>query len=98
MDEACKKGQVFVSATGCDDIICPRHFEQMPDNAIVCNIGHFDTEIDMKWLNANNVEKINIKAQVRMCSLNVFGFSDGCVRKSYETYQIIDRCYFIIRS
>ncbi|XP_071823553.1 adenosylhomocysteinase B-like [Apostichopus japonicus] len=64
MDEACKKGQVFVSATGCDDIICPRHFEQMPDNAIVCNIGHFDTEIDMKWLNANNVEKINIKAQV----------------------------------
>ncbi|WP_187787987.1 adenosylhomocysteinase, partial [Salmonella sp. S146_54837] len=64
MDEACKKGQVFVSATGCDDIICPRHFEQMPNNAIVCNIGHFDTEIDMKWLEANKVEKINIKAQV----------------------------------
>lgn len=64
MDEACKKGQVFVSATGCDDIISGRHFEQMPDNAIVCNIGHFDTEIDMKWLEANKVEKINIKAQV----------------------------------
>ncbi|WP_306790037.1 NAD(P)-dependent oxidoreductase, partial [Salmonella sp. S146_54837] len=61
MDEACSRGQVFVSATGCDDIICSRHFQQMPDNAIVCNIGHFDTEIDMKWLEANNVEKINIK-------------------------------------
>lgn len=64
MDEASKKGQVFVSATGCDDIICEQHFMSMPDNAIVCNIGHFDTEIDMKWLQANAVEKVNIKPQV----------------------------------
>jgi hypothetical protein len=42
-----------------------RHFEQMKDDAIVCNIGHFDVEIDVKWLNENAVEKVNIKPQVR---------------------------------
>lgn len=42
-----------------------RHFEQMKDDAIVCNIGHFDVEIDVKWLNDNAVEKVNIKPQVR---------------------------------
>lgn len=42
-----------------------RHFEQMKDDAIVCNIGHFDVELDVKWLNENAVEKVNIKPQVR---------------------------------
>lgn len=42
-----------------------RHFEQMKDDAIVCNIGHFDVEIDVRWLNENAVEKVNIKPQVR---------------------------------
>lgn len=42
-----------------------RHFEQMKDDSIVCNIGHFDVEIDVKWLNENAVEKVNIKPQVR---------------------------------
>lgn len=42
-----------------------RHFEQMKDDAIVCNIGHFDVEVDVKWLNENAVEKVNIKPQVR---------------------------------
>lgn len=46
-----------------------RHFEQMKDDAIVCNIGHFDVEIDVKWLNENAVEKVNIKPQVRSPSL-----------------------------
>lgn len=45
-----------------------RHFEQMKDDAIVCNIGHFDVEIDVKWLNENAVEKVNIKPQVRILS------------------------------
>ena len=45
-----------------------RHFEQMKDDAIVCNIGHFDVEIDVKWLNENAVEKVNIKPQVRSLS------------------------------
>lgn len=42
-----------------------RHFEQMKDDAIVCNIGHFDVEVDAKWLNQNAVEVVNVKPQVR---------------------------------
>ncbi|XP_011814801.1 PREDICTED: adenosylhomocysteinase isoform X1 [Colobus angolensis palliatus] len=64
MDEACQEGNIFVTTTGCVDIILGRHFEQMKDDAIVCNIGHFDVEIDVKWLNENAMEKVNIKPQV----------------------------------
>lgn len=63
MDEACKEAMVFVTATGCKSILRPHHFEQMSDDAIVCNIGHFDCEIDVPWLNAN-AKKDNIKPQV----------------------------------
>jgi len=66
MDEACKLGRIFVTTTGCRDIILGRHMDQMPDKAIVCNIGHFDVEIDVKWLNENAAEKVNIKPQVDM--------------------------------
>lgn len=41
------------------------HFEKMKDDSIVCNIGHFDCEIDVSWLNKNAAEKINVKPQVR---------------------------------
>ncbi|SMN22735.1 similar to Saccharomyces cerevisiae YER043C SAH1 S-adenosyl-L-homocysteine hydrolase [Maudiozyma saulgeensis] len=64
MDEASSQGQVFVTTTGCRDIINAEHFLQMPEDAIVCNIGHFDIEIDVAWLNANAKECINIKPQV----------------------------------
>uniref|UniRef100_H0XVM6 Adenosylhomocysteinase n=1 Tax=Otolemur garnettii TaxID=30611 RepID=H0XVM6_OTOGA len=64
MDEACQEGNIFVTTTGCTDIILGRHFEQMKDDAVVCNIGHFDVEIDVKWLNENAVKKVNIKPQV----------------------------------
>ncbi|XP_008696410.1 adenosylhomocysteinase isoform X2 [Ursus maritimus] len=64
MDEACQEGNIFVTTTGCTDIILGRHFEQMKDDAVVCNIGHFDVEIDVKWLNENAVEKVNVKPQV----------------------------------
>uniref|UniRef100_A0A7N4PT11 Adenosylhomocysteinase n=1 Tax=Sarcophilus harrisii TaxID=9305 RepID=A0A7N4PT11_SARHA len=64
MDEACKEGNIFVTTTGCIDIILGRHFEQRKDDAIVCNIGHFDVEIDVKWLNQNSVEKVTVKPQV----------------------------------
>lgn len=64
MDEAAVKGRIFVTATGCKGIIRPSHFEAMHDNAIICNIGHFDYEIDVKWLNENAVEKVQIKPQV----------------------------------
>ena len=48
MDEACKEGNIFVTTTGCVDIILGRHFQQMKDDTIVCNIGHFVVEIDVK--------------------------------------------------
>jgi len=64
MDDACKTGRIFVTTTGCRDIISGKHFEQMPEDAIVCNIGHFDIELDVKWLNDNAVEKVEVKPQV----------------------------------
>lgn len=64
MDEAAPQGQIFVTATGCKDVIRGEHMSVMHDNAILCNIGHFDLEIDVKWLNTNATKKINIKPQV----------------------------------
>lgn len=65
MDEAAPRGNIFVTATGNRDIILGRHIQVMPNDAIVCNIGHFDLEIDMAWLNAQkNVRKVEIKPQV----------------------------------
>lgn len=64
MEEAATKAQVFVTATGCKDIIRGEHFAVMKNDSIICNIGHFDCEIDVKWLEANAVEKVNIKPQV----------------------------------
>ncbi|CAF0911174.1 unnamed protein product [Adineta steineri] len=64
MEEACKVGRIFVTTTGCRDIILPQHMLEMPDNAIVCNIGHFDIEIDVAWLTKNAVSKEVIKPQV----------------------------------
>jgi len=61
-----KEARIFVSATGCKDIICGAHFDQMLDDAIVCNIGHFDCEIDVKWLNENCKSKVTIKPQVKL--------------------------------
>jgi len=63
MDEACKEGNIFVTATGCKDIIKAEHFQQMKEDAIVCNIGHFDCELEVKWLN-DNAKKDSIKPQV----------------------------------
>ncbi|OLL24644.1 Adenosylhomocysteinase [Neolecta irregularis DAH-3] len=64
MEEAAPQGDIFVTTTGCRDIICQRHFEVMRENAIVCNIGHFDIEIDVAWLKANAKSVTNIKPQV----------------------------------
>lgn len=68
MDEAAAIGDIFVTATGCCDIITQKHFEKMKDGAIVCNIGHFDIEIDMKWLNTNS-KMTEIKPQVDLHEL-----------------------------
>ncbi|PLB39995.1 adenosylhomocysteinase [Aspergillus candidus] len=64
MDEAASQGQIFVTTTGCRDILVGRHFEAMRNDAIVCNIGHFDIEIDVAWLKANAKSVQNIKPQV----------------------------------
>ncbi|MDQ3022721.1 MAG: adenosylhomocysteinase [Bacteroidota bacterium] len=65
MDEASKIADIFVTATGNVNIITDRHFKNMKDKAIVCNIGHFDNEIDMAWLNSNYGKTKNIiKPQV----------------------------------
>ena len=63
MEEAVKEADIFVTATGCADILTQKHFEAMKDGAIVCNIGHFDIEIDMAWLNKNS-KLHEIKPQV----------------------------------
>jgi len=64
MDDAASQGQIFVTTTGCRDIIVGRHFEAMRNDAIVCNIGHFDIEIDVAWLKKNSKSVQNIKPQV----------------------------------
>jgi adenosylhomocysteinase len=70
MDNAAKIADIFVTATGNKNIIVDRHFKAMKDKAIVCNIGHFDTEIDMAWLNSHHgASKVEIKPQVDMYTL-----------------------------
>jgi adenosylhomocysteinase len=65
MDEAAAIGNIFVTTTGNRDIITGVHMKQMPNDAIVCNIGHFDLEIDMAWLESQkDVKKLNIKPLV----------------------------------
>ena len=50
MEDAAPIGNIFVTATGCRDVIRGEHMQVMPNDAIVCNIGHFDLEIDVAWL------------------------------------------------
>eukprot|EP00158_Paraphelidium_tribonemae_P003353 Partr_v1_DN26059_c0_g1_i1_m427 putative adenosylhomocysteinase len=64
MEDASHIGNIFVTSTGCKDILTGAHFVNMKDDAIVCNIGHFDTEIDAAWLAKNAVKHVNIKPQV----------------------------------
>jgi adenosylhomocysteinase len=65
METAAPIADIFVTATGNCDIITAKHFSVMKDQAIVCNIGHFDCEIDMAWLENNKeIKEINIKPQV----------------------------------
>lgn len=71
MSEAVKEADIVVTATGNKDILTSEHFEAMKDKAIVGNIGHFDNEIDVKWLK-NNAEEENIKPQV-----DLFRLKDG---------------------
>jgi adenosylhomocysteinase len=62
MDEACLEGDIFVTTTGCCDVITERHMRKMKNQAIVCNIGHFDSEIQVEKMRKYKWE--NIKPQV----------------------------------
>ncbi|MCS6822424.1 MAG: adenosylhomocysteinase [Microscillaceae bacterium] len=65
MDKAAEIGDIFVTATGNINVITGKHFLKMKDKAVVCNIGHFDNELDIAWLNKNyGHTKIEIKPQV----------------------------------
>jgi adenosylhomocysteinase len=65
MIDAVKEADIIVTASGCRDLITGEHFKAMKDKAIVCNIGHFDIEIDVAWLNTNyGHTKDTIKPQV----------------------------------
>lgn len=65
MEEAAPQGNIFVTTTGCCDIIRGEHVEKMSNDAIICNIGHFDVEIDVAWLEAQvkngKASKVNVK-------------------------------------
>jgi adenosylhomocysteinase len=65
LDTVIKSADIIITTTGNKDIVLGSHFEQMKDKTIVCNIGHFDNEIDMAWLNKNHgASKVEIKPQV----------------------------------
>jgi len=64
MDEAAKKASIFVTATGCCDILRPEHLLEMRDDSICCNIGHSDFEVDAAWLK-QICKRAEIKPQVR---------------------------------
>jgi adenosylhomocysteinase len=73
MEKAAPLADIFVTATGCSDIIRAEHMKAMKDQAIMCNIGHFDCEIDVAWLEKNpEIKEVNIKPQV-----DQFVFPDG---------------------
>jgi adenosylhomocysteinase len=73
MEEAVKEGDIFVTTTGCADIVCIEHMEKMKNDAIVCNIGHFDIEIQVDALNKfPGIKKDVIKPQV-----DKYTFPDG---------------------
>ncbi|TDS16027.1 adenosylhomocysteinase [Sphingobacterium paludis] len=65
MADAVKEANIVVTTTGNKDIVRPEHFKAMKDKTVVCNIGHFDNEIDVAWLNSNyGATKVEIKPQV----------------------------------
>merc|ERR1711878_215537 len=64
MENVAERAQIIVTTTGCKDIVTGAIFSQLPEDAIVCNIGHFDCEIDVQWLEENCAAKSTIKPQV----------------------------------
>jgi len=63
-EEVADRAQIVVTTTGCKSIVRGEHLEKLPDDSIVCNVGHFDCEIDVKYLNDNCVSREEVKPQV----------------------------------
>src|SRR5579859_3096670 len=73
METLAPEGDIFVTATGCDNVITGEHMKRMKDGAILCNIGHFDAEIQIKWLESHpEIKEVNVKELV-----DQFIFPDG---------------------
>ena len=72
MDEAAKLGDIFVTVTGCKDVIVKRHFEMMKDNAILCNAGHFDCEV-----NVAELKEMAVSAKETRKNIMGYTLSDG---------------------
>src|SRR5439155_23587315 len=71
MENAVIEADIIVTASGCRDLITEKHFRSMKDKAIVCNIGHFDIEIDINWINENYGQtKDTIKPQVDLYNID----------------------------
>ena len=81
MDEAAALGDIFVTVTGCDDVITRRHFEKMKDGAILCNAGHFDVEVNvaaLRELAAESYEaRHNIQAYVLPNGVTLYVLAEG---------------------
>ena len=69
MADAAPLGDVFVTVTGCRDVIGPEHFAAMKSNALLSNAGHFDCEVNVKWLNENAVEQWEQREGITGCRL-----------------------------
>ena len=69
MEDACKEGRLFVTTTGNKDIILGHHIKEMPNDAILCNIGHFDTEIDIAWLEQQVADGTTSKDEIKAAEI-----------------------------
>ncbi len=72
MDEAARYGDIFVTVTGCKDVITEKHFRVMKDQAVLCNAGHFDCEVDVAWLRDHAV-----RAEERRKNIIGYTLEDG---------------------
>jgi adenosylhomocysteinase len=81
MDEACKVGDIFVTATGCNKVITEKHFKNMKENAILSNTGHFNVEIDVEFLNKSAVSKEKVRENMVRYKMpwgkNIYLLADG---------------------
>ena len=81
MDDAAKIGDLFVTATGCKDVMTQRHFAVMRDGAVMCNAGHFNVEVDVKYLEENSVkceeQKPNIMGYTQNDGRTLFVLAEG---------------------